>query len=77
MSLQIGAGWSKTTKDGGTYISYTVDDEALELIPQLKNMNVLSFHVPQSERKNENSPGWRLVLIKKQPQQPQEEEIPM
>jgi len=77
MGIQIGAGWSKTAQDGGTYISFVIDDEAKSFMPQLKELNLFAFHIPQSERKNENSPGWRLVLSKMQDKKKSEEEIPM
>ncbi len=62
MGLKIGCGWTKNTQDNQTYMSFSLYKEILEMYPQLKNLRLNAFHIPQSERKNENSPGWSLVL---------------
>lgn len=81
MGLKIGAGWTKTTEDGKTYMSYSLNKEFLELCPQLKNLKINAFHIPQENRKNENSPGWDLILSypdeNKKKEKNQEEEIPL
>lgn len=82
MGMKIGAGWTKNTEDNKTYISYSLNKEFLELCPQLKNLRLNSFHVPAENRKNENSPGWELVLSypdenKQTKSEITEEEIPL
>lgn len=82
MSLKIGSGWTKNTKDNQTFISYSINEEILELYPCLKELRITSFHIPKEERKNENSPSWSLVIKKKQENttnstEEDEEEIPI
>ncbi len=79
MSTRIGCGWTKSTKDGATYMSFSLNEEITQLFPQLKGMNLTAFHIPQTERKNENSPGWSLVISSPQYQKnaSDDEEIPI
>lgn len=78
MGLKIGCGWTKNTQDNQTYMSFSLNKEVLELFPQLKNLRLNAFHIPAAERKNENSPGWSLVLsTPTEKKEVEEEEIPM
>ena len=86
MSLKIGSGWTKQTKEDEkkekkTYMSFSLNEEILELYPSLKNLRFNAFFVPQAERKNENSPGWSLVVSKVKEKTTnsieEEEEIPI
>lgn len=64
MGIKIGAGWTKNTQEKKTFISFSLDDEFLEIFPQFKNLRLAAFYVSEDKRKNENSPGWDLILFK-------------
>lgn len=74
--MKIGSGWTKTSKEGNTFISIALDDTFLELFPQLKNCNVSLGHIKEGDRKNENSPAWTVSLsVKKQKTEEEKEEL--
>lgn len=81
MSMKIGCGWTKKTQDNSTYMSFSLNEEILEFYPQLKNLRFNAFFINQEDRKNENSPGWSLVVskVKEKPTNSteEEEEIPI
>lgn len=79
MGTKIGSGWTKSTEDGGTYMSFAFNREIIQLFPQLKGMSLTAFHIPQDERKNENSPGWSLIISSPQEKKStnEEKEIPI
>lgn len=60
--MRIGNGWTKTTQDGNTFISTSLDDAFLQICPQLKGCNLTLSHIKAEERKSENSPGWNINL---------------
>lgn len=69
--MKIGAGWTKTKKETNeTYISICLDEVFGVIFPPLrfiiKDCFLTLRHIPQSDRKSENSPGWSLnITIKK------------
>lgn len=56
----IGAGWKKQDKNGKPYISISIDKELLPLkIDENKKISIF----PISEKTNDKSPDFRLVLF--------------
>lgn len=68
--MKIGNGWTKTTENGDTYISISLDEIFGAWLPWLKNCYITLWHIPKDERKSENSPSWTLnINAKKEKQQ--------
>lgn len=68
--MKIGNGWTKTTENGDTYISISLDEIFGAWLPWLKNCYITLWHIPKDERKSENSPSWTLnISLKKEKQQ--------
>ncbi len=67
----IGAGWKKKDKNNNPYISWVID-EAIQ--PLVINRGKMLNAYPVKEKKNENSPDFRLELFcpKKQEEQTDE-----
>lgn len=56
--MHIGSGWTKTNKEGNTFISITIDESLRELFPQLNNLRFILSYV--SERTSDKAPHWKL-----------------
>ena len=56
--MQLGSAWTKTNKEGDTYISVSLDDTIKELFPQLKELRIVLSYL--SERKSDNAPHWKV-----------------
>lgn len=56
--MQLGSAWTKTKKEGGTYISVSLDDTIKELFPQLKDLRIVLSYL--TERKSDNAPHWNV-----------------
>jgi hypothetical protein len=75
--MKIGSGWTKTTNDGDTFISVSLDETLEVLYPQLKDCFITLWHVKQEDRKSETSPSWTVSLsVKKEQATTQTDEIP-
>lgn len=61
--MDIGSGWTKKSEKGNIFISVSLDETVLELVPQLKNCRVLLTHIPEDKRKTDKSPVWRVCLV--------------
>lgn len=67
--MRIGSGWTKSTTDGGTSISITLDEAILELCPQLRGVRLnLKWLSDEQRGQNENAPHWGVNLYKPQEQ---------
>ena len=67
--MKIGSGWTKETEDKKIYISVSLNEIFGEWFPFLKKCFITIWHIPEEERKNENSPNWTISLnIKKEKQ---------
>ena len=61
MTTTIGAAWWKFKEDGTQYLSISVNKELLPLAIREGKLLTL-WEIPESERKKEKSPHYRLVL---------------
>lgn len=65
--MEAGIGYTKTTEKGETIISISIDDVALELYPEFKNLRFILKFIKQEDRSdNPNAPHWRLIAFKPQ-----------
>lgn len=69
--MRIGSGWTKTTENGDTYISISLDSILGVIFPFLKPLlekcYLTLWHISQADRKGENFPSWDFVLsVKKE-----------
>lgn len=64
--MQIGNAWKSVSEDGQKkWIGIKLDDVFLTLYPQLKDLSIKMWLIPEDERKKENSPHWVLTANKK------------
>ena len=69
--MQIGAGFTKTTKESNrTYISIVLNKELGIINPNLykllENCFISLYFVPEDERKNDKSPSWIVDISEKE-----------
>lgn len=76
--LQTGSAWAKTEEVEGRKvlknISIQLDEVVLTMYPQLRGLRHILKPIPQEQRKKENSPNYRLLSFKPQPQKVTEEQ---
>ncbi len=74
--MNAGYGWTKTTEDGKTYISISLDEIFGAWFPFLNKIYITLWHIPKDERKSEKSPNWVLKfgLKKDKPQDAEQTE---
>lgn len=69
--MQIGAGFTKTTKESNrTYISIVLNKELEIINPNLskllENCFISLYFVPEDERKSDKSPSWIVDISEKE-----------
>lgn len=67
MATTIGAAWWKFKEDGTQYLSLSFNKELLPFA--IKEGRIITmWEIPETERKKENSPHYRIVLSESQSQ---------
>lgn len=69
--MQIGVGFTNTTKESGrTYISIVINKELGIINPNLykllEDCFIALYFVPEDNRKNDNSPSWIVDISEKE-----------
>jgi uncharacterized protein (DUF736 family) len=67
--MKIGSAWSKTSENGNTYLSVSLEDFVKDLCPVLKDYNIsLNYIIYAEGERQENSPSWNVNIYKKKEQ---------